>query len=414
MSIRVFGGLECDDRAHAREGNVGPCPYRQGNMSYLVEQRLCARSWKVHTNALPVAAQLPAEYVDKNGLTDGHLREYCLPPGLATHNLLPDVRDRALALFSELGIPWHAGIDPGPSNHLLSSQVQCANALTLMVTDPSRIVRAFGDVIGIGEVLQIEPGRWLTFEYIGPVDFFGEAPDRKRVRGSRCTSVDAAFLHRAPDGARELVLVEWKYTESYRVRRADPVRDAVRRRRYEAAITDPDGPVRADLLAFEYLLDEPFYQLVRQQLLAHALEQSGVADRVRVAHVLPPGNHEYQRSLARPEHRALGDTVSQVWQQLLRWPDRFTTMDPEAFLTPLVTSDEYVLRYAPDVVWGQLALLSMLGAEDAEDVAAALDWDEYVELETGAVMLRVETRGTGLRYPFRLGELYDLARELEG
>jgi len=53
---------------------------------------------------------------------------------------------------------WHAGVGSGPSNHLLSSQVQCTNALGQMVTDPERIARAFG--LGVGEVLQIEPGRF--------------------------------------------------------------------------------------------------------------------------------------------------------------------------------------------------------------------------------------------------------------
>jgi len=55
---------------------------------------------------------------------------------------------------------WHAGVGSGPSNHLLSSQVQCTNALGQMVTDPERIARAFGPTLGVGEVLQIEPGRF--------------------------------------------------------------------------------------------------------------------------------------------------------------------------------------------------------------------------------------------------------------
>lgn len=61
---------------------------------------------------------------------------------------------QALALFEELQIPWHAGTPAGPSNHLVSSQVQCVNALTAMVLDPTRSEAAFG----AGEVLEIEPG----------------------------------------------------------------------------------------------------------------------------------------------------------------------------------------------------------------------------------------------------------------
>jgi hypothetical protein len=170
----------------------------------------------------------------------------------------------------------------------------------------------------------------------------GPRPPRRH-----CTSVDAAFLHRGTDGVVELVLVEWKYTESYRVRSAEPAKDAERLRRYADLLADPEGPVRSEVLSFEHLCDEPFYQLVRQQLLAHALEQDGAegAERVRLVHVSPAGNLAYQQSLARPEHRALGATVSEVWQQLLRHPSRFVSMDSAVFADADITSSEYVARY---------------------------------------------------------------------
>ena len=383
-------------------------------MSYAQQQRDMAVLWKSKSPDLPDAARAPAAWRDQQGLTDGVLREWCLPDALADHNLLPGVRQQALRLFSDLGIPWHAGIAGGPGNHLLSSQVQCANALTGMVDDADALREAFASAVQVGDVLEIEPGRLLTFEYIGPTDFFGEAPGPSgRVRGAHCTSVDAAFRHRASDGADELVLVEWKYTESYRRRAANPTKDAVRRNRYEAAVSDPNGPVRSGVLPFAMLLDEPFYQLVRQQLLAHALERSGVADRVRVVLVLPPENDAYQRSLIRREHRAVGATVSQVWDQLLRTPDRFTTLDPAAFLTPAVTSDEYVLRYSPDVIWDEHGLFARLDADDEWGAAAALEWDGYVELASDCVILRSGRYGTGLEYPFRLQDLRSLSEELD-
>jgi hypothetical protein len=34
-----------------------------------------------------------------------------------------------------------------------------------MIADPARLVAAFGDVLGTVDVLEIEPGRCLTFEY---------------------------------------------------------------------------------------------------------------------------------------------------------------------------------------------------------------------------------------------------------
>lgn len=316
-------------------------------MNYSDEEKARAAAWKESTTTLPAAAKVPASYIGKDGTAGPRAYDYCLPREFAALSLLPEVRTIAPALFTELGIPWHAGVDGGPSNHLLSSQVQCVNALGQMVTDPSRIVRAFGDLLGIDTILPIEPGRYLTFEYIGPTDFFDEAPHGQRIRGAHCTSVDAAVLHRAQDGLVELVLVEWKYTESYRVRKPAPGKDALRLGRYGAAYTNPEGPVHSDVLDFELILDEPFYQLVRQQLLAHALETSGAegAARVRVVHVLPSRNVQYQHSLHRPEHRALGQTVSDVWQQLLRRPDRFLSLDSTLFLDPKITSEEYARRY---------------------------------------------------------------------
>jgi hypothetical protein len=385
-------------------------------MIYTTHQRTVATSWKLHSEVLPDDARLLACYV-RDGVEEGEPLPFCLPRGLAAHNLLPGVRDDALGLFQELQIPWHQGVDEGPTNHLLSSQVQCVNALAGMVEDPSRIARAFSSVIDIGAVEQIEPGRFLTFEYIGPTDYFGEAVGRRRVRGARCTSVDAAFQHRLPDGTLELVLVEWKYTESYRLRAADPRGDSVRRRKYARFIDDPTGPVRADLLPFDLLLDEPFYQLARQQLLAHQLETAGVADRVRVVHVCPRENDAYQSSVHRPEQRALGSTVSEVWQQLIRHHDRFTSMDPTVFLDEEVTSRDYVLRYAPDVVWSEPGLRRHLRVSEEDDLAehleTAVDWSGDVELTPDEVVLRHGTVGWGLVYPFRWSELWDLSYEVD-
>lgn len=313
------------------------------------KQRANAARWKQSSPTLPDAARADAPYVTKTGRPGPSPYPFCLPADWAAANLLPEIRDEALALFAELGIPWHAGIDGGPSNHLLSSQVQCANALTAMVTDPVRIKAAFGQVVDIAEVLPIEPGRFLTFEYIGPRDHLKEARGGRRVRGAHCTSVDAAFLYRTRRGQVELALVEWKYTESYSsVRASDPAKDVVRAGRYEALYLADDGPLRP-IVPLRLLLDEPFYQLMRQQLLAGELERhhdEGAAV-VRVLHVLSPENTAYQNSIVRPEMKEFGDTVDEIWSFLLRPGSRtrFRHVNPEVFLDPAITSAEYVARY---------------------------------------------------------------------
>jgi hypothetical protein len=384
-------------------------------MSYSTEERFRAVSWKRSTPTLPESAKAAAPYVGKEGKQGGKSYDFCLPPQHAALSLLPEVRERALSLFADLKIPWHAGIDGGPSNHLLSSQVQCVNALGQMVDQPERILRAFGDRLGIGEVLQIEPGRYLTFEYIGPTDFFGEAPSGVRIRGAHCTSVDAAFVHRTADGIVELVLVEWKYTESYSVRRPDQTKDAVRFTRYGEAFSDLGGPVRDDLLSFEHILDEPFYQLVRQQLLAHALEGAGAegASRVRVVHVLSTNNAPYQQSMVRPEHRALGPTVSEVWHKLLRRPDRFLSLDSALFLDAEITSHDYAHRYGAPLVHDLPQLLAAYEIEDRDGLEDVVDFDGDVIIREEGLELRVGRIGTFLDYPFTLIELDNLVEELE-
>lgn len=316
---------------------------------YASEHNKLAVAWKQRSLTLPDDARVPGVY-------ERHQRAYpvCLPIEYTSHNLLPEVRDGAIELFVELDIPWHDSVGGGPSNHLRDSQVQCVNALFQMVSDPERIKLAFGGAIDIAEVLQIEESRFMTFEYIGPTDYFGEGirhgKDVGRRRGTNCTSVDAAFLYRTSTGATELALVEWKFTESYLTaldRNSDS--DAIRIGRYSADLEAADGPVRNDVLPIELLLDEPFYQLMRQQLLANRLEQARAhgADAVRVVHVLAPDNTGYQHSLVRAEHRAAGGSVDEVWTKLLRTPDRFHHVDPVVFLDPAVTSDEYVDRYSP-------------------------------------------------------------------
>lgn len=316
--------------------------------TYASEQNRQAVAWKQRTPALPGDARQPGHYRGQRGPYP-----VCLPAEYASYNLLPEVRDGAMALFAELDIPWHDSVAGGPSNHLRDSQVQCVNALFAMVADADRIKRAFGRSVDIAEVLPIEDGRFLTFEYIGPTDYFGEGfrggKEVGRRRGTNCTSVDAAFLYKTSSGATELALVEWKFTESYLdVKTRKATSDAVRVGRYIADLGAIDSSIGLDVLPIELLLDEPFYQLTRQQLLAKRLEQERVldADVVRVLHVLAPENTGYQDSLARAEHRALGSTVDEVWSKLLRTPDRFVHVDPQVFLDPAITSADYVDRYS--------------------------------------------------------------------
>jgi len=383
--------------------------------TFVERERAKAIGWKRAASALPDDARRPAPYI-RDGSSSASTYDFCFPPEHAALNLLPDVRDLALDLFAELGIPWHASVDGGPSNHLLDSQVQCVNALGGMVHDPERIRRAFGSVLDIAEVLEVEPGRHLTFEFIGDTDHFGEGVGGIRTRGARCTSVDAAFLFRASDGTTELALVEWKYTESYRPMPVDPRKQEVRWQRYGDALTDPDGPVRADLLPFDALCAEPIYQLVRQQLLAWRLEQERAlgADRVRVVLVKPSGNRAYEASLT-TEHRTLGDSVTQVWRTLLRNHDRFVHMSHSVFADAEATSSDYVDRYGDVLAWDEGELLRLCGGDIEALVYDQLQFRGNVTIVDGGLRLWfVDSPATTVvRYPTTLAQLQRSCDELE-
>ena len=71
---------------------------------------------------------------------------------------------------------------------------------------------------------------------------------------------------------------------------------------------------------------------------------------VRVVHVLAPKNTAYQASLPRPEHRAVGETVDEVWHKMLRFPDRFVALNPLYSSMRTSRPQPYVDRYAPVLV----------------------------------------------------------------
>ena len=201
-------------------------------------ERQRAVAWKLSSATVPEGAKAPAPYVGQDGSESESTYPFCLPPEYAVVSLLPEVRDLALELFAELAIPWHAGVGHGPSNHLLSSQVQCVNALGPDGARPDRMVRALRPRARHGEVLEIEPGRYLTFEYIGDVDYFDEAPGGERVRGERSARASTPRSCTArPTGWSSWCSSSGSTPSRTGDARIDREKDLVRWDRYGAALT---------------------------------------------------------------------------------------------------------------------------------------------------------------------------------
>lgn len=271
-----------------------------------------------------------------------------LRPGQEELNLHPKAR----ALFGD----WFDS-DEGPAWHLhrghgLSSQVCCLNFLGPLADRPdllAMLVEAATGESGV-EIIPVERGLYVTFEWIGGKDYLNEATSAgKRKRGANCTSADAFLRYRA-GGKEQALLIEWKYTESYGAplpdrRRADGTGGNVTRQdRYGALAFAPDGPVRSDVgLSLDDFFWEPFYQLLRQQILAFAVERDrdDPAERARVLHMSPAGNTALHRVTA-PALARFGGDAFDAYRRTLASPDDLVSVSVGRAFDPVLLRAEAV------------------------------------------------------------------------
>lgn len=299
---------------------------RQRRQSFVAEQRVSQGRW---------FSERLAQQCGYRGAP------YRLAPADRHHNLAPELQDAADRLFSaEPGIQWHQH-----ASHGLSSQVCCLNFLLPFAQRPELLRRWVEHVTGdtVAEMLPIERGRaggdwFVTFEWIGDVDHLNEAKEgTTRKRGANATAADAAVLYRDAAGLTQLLLIEWKYTERYGSP-LDPSGNATRRRRYNDIFRQPNGPIRTDAdVTLDDFFYEPFYQLLRQQMLAwHTEDQVEGIDRARVLHLSPSGNRPLH-DVTSPNLRRFGDDAFEIFADLLADPSAFIGMTIEAAFAPLAS-----------------------------------------------------------------------------
>jgi len=274
------------------------------------------------------------------GLYRGKRYPFCLPQERAEENLFSDIREDALGYFERLEIKWHDGRDRDPSNHLCDSQVCCVNFLFPFARRPHALIELLRPVFPtIHRLLPMEedkaPGQLVSFEWIGEDNYLGEKVPRsgKRTRGANFTSADAAVMFEHENGLRQIVLTEWKYTESYGSTSLKKAPSGTNRTEiYAPLYDDADCPLNRSLLSsFDDLFYEPFYQLMRQQFLAHKMEKAHElqANVVSVLHIAPAHNSDF-RNVTSPRLRPLGTSAIDVWKRLVRTPDRFRSVSTEA------------------------------------------------------------------------------------
>ena len=280
------------------------------------------------------------------GIYKEHPYLFCLPRDLAEENLFPPIRTTIREYFQRNKIKWHDGQNGKPSNHMCDSQVCCANFLFPFADKPKALAALLKPVFPeLQEMLPIEDGLYVAFEWIGQENYLHEKISRngQRTRGANYTSADAAVRFRRSDGREQISLIEWKYTESYSSVNLEVAASGQSRVEiYQWLFDDSDCLINKDELpCFEALFFEPFYQLMRQQFLAHEMEKAHElgADIVSLLHIAPAHNLDF-KTITSPLLETLGSSATGVWKSLVTLPDRFISistetlfghMDPECF-----------------------------------------------------------------------------------
>jgi hypothetical protein len=288
-------------------------------------------------------------------------RPFCLPIEFAEQNLFSEIRESALSYFAKHKIKWHDGQNGKPSNHLCDSQVCCVNFLFPFADKPNALAQVLLPIFPeLEKMLPVESGQYVSFEWIGQENYLGEKISRngQRTRGANYTSADSIVMFERKDKKRQVVLVEWKYTESYgrtflKISDGGTDRTGIYKHLFESA----DCPINKDILpSFDSLFYEPFYQFMRQQFLAHEMEKVHEmgADIVSLLHIAPAHNVDF-RKITSPELEKLGESATSVWKKLVKIKGRFISVSTEQLFSSLSAEKlpeiktwlEYIhLRYA--------------------------------------------------------------------
>ncbi len=262
-------------------------------------------------------------------------RAFCLPSEFSEQNLLPHIRESALSFFANHNIKWHDGKNGKPSNHLCDSQVCCVNFLFPFADQPNALAQVLRPVFPeLEKMLPIESGQYVSFEWIGRENYLRQniSQNGKRTRGANFTSADAAVMFERKDRKRQIILIEWKYTESYSSTSLKTAQSGTDRTQiYKHLFESADCPINKDMLPdFEALFYEPFYQLMRQQFLAHEMEKAHEmgADLVSLLHIAPACNINF-RKVTSPKLQKLGETATGIWEKLVKTEGRFISISSE-------------------------------------------------------------------------------------
>jgi hypothetical protein len=261
-----------------------------------------------------------------NGIFSGREWEFVLNDPVL--NLWEGIRADAQQYFKRNKIPWWRGNKDNPTGHLLSSQIACVNHLYYLRQRKDLATAVLNQIDSeITEALVVDDG-YVEFEFIGDKQYLKE---KSWQRGANCTSIDAAMIGLNSKGTRKIFLIEWKYTEDYPS--GNKYIDA-RSKVYDELIKDSGSPFKeVPVEAFYY---EPFYQLMRQILLAWKLIENNDHEcrYYHHIHVIPKENKELLQNITSPYLKGDNHNISEAWKSTLKNPDKYLSVTPQYLLNP--------------------------------------------------------------------------------
>jgi len=265
-------------------------------------------------------------------------------------NLWDNIREDTLNYFSEKKICWHTNevennMETTPEGNMFSSQISCINHLFILRKKQdyaSTILKNIDKRIVSAEIVRDNYGNdgYIEFESRGTKENNNPLKEKehgilngkkwKRQRGSFSTSIDAVMVGKKDDGKNILVLIEWKYTESYT---PGEIIITSNSKEYNELLKNDENPIiKIDNL--DDLYYDPIYQLMRQTLWGWKIKKEFNCDEYIHLHIIPKGNLKIQE-ITSPNLKSRGKNMSDVWKNLLKEPFRYRVFSPEELLSPL-------------------------------------------------------------------------------
>jgi hypothetical protein len=259
-------------------------------------------------------------------------------------NLWHKIRKDALDYFKTYNIVWWPGSDI-PSGHLLSSQVCCVNHLFFLRNDKDAALMILKNIDpDFVEVCADYEGGYIGFEVVSKESYLNEVKKgNKQTRGANCTSVDAMMSGILKSGKKIQILIEWKYTEFYpKSSKAEGSSGATRIERYNQLILDKESPINCTV-DISNLYYEPFYQIMRQTLLAWQMVKNNKAelkaDDWLHLDVIPENNLVLRYQVPAPD--LLQSGVEEAWKSQLKEPNKYNVITPQRLLKPILFNKNY-------------------------------------------------------------------------